>query len=303
MRQSQPTPPILPKLVLSEVIQVPAPSINDDERERQRLRDAAAQSVGIGLDLLEATSPTREDSSYRDRDNDDDDDASVHRPSDSMSLDFAESASHTESVTSISRSTTASFAQSHRRRAGSLSMSHARRASTPVPSIPPFPASMSSLAPFVQLAASLPKHYPAPSLLMLALSKPWKSRHIVLTSPAPPSATRASRDTSNPPVSYLHLFRAPGPEEREMERFEINENSVVFVADEEVGSRRHIVKVGGKDVGTMRKDWNLDENGLTMVLLQIVEGAESRRWIAAIKGAILGQRCVCFPLCVAHAPS
>ncbi|KAI0036486.1 hypothetical protein K488DRAFT_82106 [Vararia minispora EC-137] len=290
-RQSRPEP-ALPKLVLDSVIQVVPTHLDEEERERQRLRDAAAQSVGIGLDLLEATSPTREDSIYEEDDNDDkaeEERRTDGRPSDSLSL-HAESTSHAESI--LNRSTTGSFVQTHRRRAGSITLSHSRTASaTPGPSEPPFPASLSSLAPFVQLAGTLPKHYPPPSLLKFALAKSWKSRHIVLTSPAPQPGTRTSRtDASNPAVSYLHIFRTPGPEERELERLEINESSVVFVADEEVGSRRHIVKVGGLDVGAQHKDWNIDESGLTMVLLQIVDGAESRRWIAAIKNAILGQR-------------
>ncbi|KAI0055308.1 hypothetical protein BV25DRAFT_228700 [Artomyces pyxidatus] len=178
---------------------------------------------------------------------------------------------------------------SHRRRAGSVALSTQSRAaaSTPVPRIPAFPSTHALLAPFIQFAATLPKHYPPPSLLMLALSKQWKNRFIVLTSPAQP--TRASE---GPAVSYLHLFKSSGQDEKELERLEINENSVIYVTDEEIGSRRNIIKVGGIDVGGMKKELNSEENGLTMMLLQIVDSAESQKWMNAIKNAVLGQRSI-----------
>ncbi|KAI0042149.1 hypothetical protein FA95DRAFT_1682718 [Auriscalpium vulgare] len=79
---------------------------------------------------------------------------------------------------------------------------------------------------------------------------------------------------------------------RELERLEINENSVVHVTDEEIGGRRSVIKVGGVDVGS-GKELNGEENG-PMLLLQIVDSAESQKWINAIKSAVLGQRCVYF---------
>jgi hypothetical protein len=93
-----------------------------------------------------------------------------------------------------------------------------------------------------------------------------------------------------PSVSHLHLFKSSGSEERELERLEINEDSVVFVADEEVGGRKGVVKVGGLDVGSFRKESNQDPGNRTMWLLQISNATEAQKWIAAIKTAILAQR-------------
>ena len=93
-----------------------------------------------------------------------------------------------------------------------------------------------------------------------------------------------------PAVSYLHLFKSSSPDERELERLEINEDSVVSVSEEDVGGRRQVIKVGGADVGAMKKEYTYDEGGYTMWLLQITDQAEAQQWITNIKGAILGQR-------------
>jgi hypothetical protein len=114
---------------------------------------------------------------------------------------------------------------------------------------------------------------------MLALSKQWKARHVVLTGPVLAGA------------SYLHIFKSSAADERELERLEINEHSVVFVNGEDVGGRRGIVRVGGIDVGALRRELNGEENGMTMMLLQILDTNESQNWINAIKNAVLGQRC------------
>lgn len=98
----------------------------------------------------------------------------------------------------------------------------------------------------------------------------------------------------NPTKSYLHLFRSADSDERELERLEINEDSVVFIANEdEVSGRRHVVKVGGIDVGVRRKELNQEEGGRTMWFLQICDQSEAQQWIARIKQSIFGQRCAC----------
>lgn len=95
---------------------------------------------------------------------------------------------------------------------------------------------------------------------------------------------------SGPSVSYLHLFKSAAGEEKELERLEINEDSVVFISEEEVGGRKHVVKVGGVDVGAMKKELNCEENGRTMWFLHIADQGEAQKWITAIKTVILGQR-------------
>lgn len=127
----------------------------------------------------------------------------------------------------------------------------------PPPKIPPFPSTHSSLKPYIHRSGTFPRYYPAPSLLMFTLSKQWKSRFLVLTCPLPvasgssptvgsPWSWKSSDSTATTPSpSYLHLFKSSGSEEREIERLEINEDSVVYVADAEVGGRGGVIKVGG----------------------------------------------------------
>src|SRR6266849_237727 len=142
-----------------------------------------------------------------------------------------------------------------------------------------FPSNCAQLAAYKRLSVTLPKHYPPLSLLMLVLLKQWKVQHVVLSAPILAG------------TSYLHIFKSNAPDERELERLEINERSVVFVNDEDVGGRRGVVRVGGVDVGALRRDLNGEENGMTMMMLQIVDANESQNWINAIKNAVLGQRC------------
>ncbi|KAF8272780.1 hypothetical protein EI94DRAFT_158056 [Lactarius quietus] len=115
---------------------------------------------------------------------------------------------------------------------------------------------------------------------MLALTKQWKARHVVLSAPIPAGAF------------YLHIFKSSAADERELERLEINEHSVASVTDEDVGGRRGVVRVGGIDVGALRRELNGEENGMTMMMLQIIDANESQNWINAIKNAVLGQRSV-----------
>jgi hypothetical protein len=64
----------------------------------------------------------------------------------------------------------------------------------------------------------------------------------------------------------------------------------VFVAEQEVGGKKHVIKVGGLDVGALKKELNRGEGGLTMWFLQITDAAEAQKWITVIKNAILCQR-------------
>ncbi|KIP04671.1 hypothetical protein PHLGIDRAFT_129351 [Phlebiopsis gigantea 11061_1 CR5-6] len=211
----------------------------------------------------------------------------------------------------------------------------------PPPKIPPFPTSHSSLQPFIQRSATIPRYYPAPSLLMFALSKQWKNRFLVLTSPLPsPSAqstptsspwANPKPETPTPAPSYLHIFKSHGSDERELERLEINEDSVVYIAEHEVGGRGSVIKVGGlptrkphglpnprpatsdgmgsrtssSSVGSEEGMENGSASssvthgsdgstvdGRTMWALQIQDPEETRSWIAAIKTTVLSQRSI-----------
>ena len=119
----------------------------------------------------------------------------------------------------------------------------------------------------MQLAARVAKHYPAPSLLKLALARQWKYRVLVLTSAAQGSAC-------------LHVFKTGVPEERELERLSVGIDTVAFVSEEDVGGRRGVVRVGRKD------------GSGTEMALYTADSAQSQEWIAAIKQAVLNQRYV-----------
>nr|VWO98570.1 Methyltransf_11 domain-containing protein [Ganoderma boninense] len=76
-------------------------------------------------------------------------------------------------------------------------------------------------------------------------------------------------------VAHLHVFKSDGANERELERVEIGADSWAFVADEEIGGRRGVVRVVG--VG-----------GAEMTLSM----ADQSEWINAIKQAVLSERSV-----------
>jgi hypothetical protein len=151
--------------------------------------------------------------------------------------------------------------------------------------LPPFPASPATLAPFVVLHATIPKYYPPSSLRIFSLAKQWKPRYLLLSVPAGS-------------VSHLHLFKGSHSDDRELERLEINADSVVFVAESlstvsaDPDAPAHVVKVAGADVGARRKDWNsTDDVGRTVWLLHLSTSSDAQRWISAIKSAIFEQRC------------
>ncbi|KAH9936672.1 uncharacterized protein B0H18DRAFT_1114029 [Fomitopsis serialis] len=138
---------------------------------------------------------------------------------------------------------------------------------TPAPSaeLPGFPSTRSALESFVQLQARMAKHYPPPSFLKLTLARQWKYRVLVLTSAAQGSAC-------------LHVFKTGVSDERELERLPVGVDTVVFVADEDVGGRRGVVRVGRPDGA-----------GMDMAL-HMADSAQAQEWIAVIKQAVLSQR-------------
>ena len=303
-----PTRPV--PIVLPEVMEISAAHIVKDEEveERGRLREEAAQALGLAISPVEGTENGSFVDSLPDEVGNMDDQetsydsvsvASTRTPNHQVSQAPLSSLPSTTSIP-IPPSSPRSNLSHGRSRSGSmpgallppLRPSHTRSSSVAAPShIPPFPSTPASLRQYIQISSTFPKYYPPSSLRIFALSKQWKTRFVVLsTPPFSPLPTLPSR--SSPSVSYLHLFKSSSPEEKEFERLEINEDSVVFVSEEEVGSRKHVIKVGGVDVGAMRKDLNHEESGRTMWFLQITDSVEAQNWIANIKSAILNQRCV-----------
>ncbi|EGN98409.1 hypothetical protein SERLA73DRAFT_161195 [Serpula lacrymans var. lacrymans S7.3] len=227
-------------VIMPEVIEISAPRRDEEGEERERLRDAAAQSIGIDPDLLQSTQSRDEDILEDEEDFISDDGGITDGKHAALDTLTAENSVYDTAV-------------------------------LPYDTMP----SPHHTGPL--LSITLPKFYPPSSLLVYALSKQWKSRFMVFSSPI------ISGQIAN--VSYLHLFKSSSLEEKELERMEINENSVIFVAEEEVAGRGDVIKIGGIDVGAMRKDLNHEEAGRTLWLLQIPGVSDSQRSMRAGLGA------------------
>ncbi|TFK40627.1 hypothetical protein BDQ12DRAFT_461484 [Crucibulum laeve] len=279
-------------IILPDVIEIRAPRPDEEDEERNRLRQQAAQAIGLGPFMVAPDAQSRDDSTTTEEDDEEGDDETpmnsvpIHRRfGDARNSGSAPNITKSPHDSSLSVTMPASPLVG-RYRSGSM-LTHRRTNSATLAPIPPFPSTVIALTPFKQLASSLPKYYPPSSLRIFALSKSWKNRFLILTTP-----TNLVTRGSGPAVSYLHLFKSSSAEEKELERLEINEDSVVFVAEEEVGGRRHVIKVGGVDVGALKKELNHEEGGRTMWILQITDQAEAQKWITTIKHAIFGQRTV-----------
>ncbi|KAI0286154.1 hypothetical protein BC826DRAFT_1109112 [Russula brevipes] len=288
-----PPPPPQPRLLLPEVIEVrasaPTPTFDEDEEaEREQLRAAAVQSVGFDVNI--SRPPDHLHTAFGDQ-GDLNEKEEGHDDANERENGHASPPVSPTSLTSAANSGVSDVPGSPHtvRPRGRMSSPAAVRVTqptlTPTMTSPTaemlaFPSTRAQISAHEQLSATLPKHYPPPSLLMLALSKQWRARHVVLSAPVLAGA------------SYLHVFKSSAADERELERIEINERSVVFVNDDDVGGRRGVVRVGGMDVGALRRELNGEENGMTMMMLQIVDANESQNWINAIKNAVLGQRSV-----------
>ena len=275
------------QIILPGVLEISAHTQCQDEEveERNRLREMAAQAIGLGPFMVSQGSDSRAESTtedeYEDR-------FPASENNKIPSLGHPRSSESTPNITtrsphdsSISESMSAQ-PSAGRLRSGSML---ARSPTMTTAPIPPFPSTILALTLFRQSSGMYPKYYPPSSLRIFALSRSWKNRFLVLSTPA-----KLVMRGQIPAVSYLHLFKSSSPDERELERLEINEDSVVSVSEEDVGGRRQVIKVGGADVGAMKKEYTYDEGGYTMWLLQITDQAEAQQWITNIKGAILGQR-------------
>jgi len=282
-------------IVLPDVIEISAHRRDEDVEERNRLRDMAAQSIGV---------PTTMHPDARSLDNSLEEEAEEEEDGGPDRTGVASSVSDLEHrypprnlpfalpSKSIQGSSVSipmpSSTVPNRLRSGSLLL-HSRTNSVVLAPAPSFPTTLAALSQLKQLETMLSKFYPPSSLRIFALHRNWRGRFMVLSS----TPATARRDSS-PPVSYLHLFKASNADEKEIERLEINEDSVVFVAEEDVGGRKHVVKVAGVDVGAKKKELNHEEGGRTMWFLHIPNPTEAQQWITAIKNVILGQRYVTF---------
>ena len=305
-----------PSSLLADVIEITATekkrnsviaASQEEEEERERLRDAAAQSIGLDPDLM-SKSPIDPLGNFDFGFNDDHDESNYDHDTEVDHPAGSHAPSREDSYVSNSVwANDLSSSQGHRGRAGSVKTapkSSSTSAPALTPTIPVYPTTVAALANFTQLSRVLPKYYPGNQLLKFTRTRQWKTRFIVMSSPVQPntnlSSSHSSRPTPTtaPTVSYLHLFKSNNPSEKELERLEINEDSVVFVNEnnEEISGRRNVLRVGGVDCGAMKKDLNVEEGGRTIWLLQVSDQQELQRWISAIKNSVLGQRYACVAL-------
>jgi hypothetical protein len=280
-------------IILPDVIEISAPRRDEEVEERHRLRDMAAQSIGLPVTMHPDTHSL--DNSVEEEEEEEREEIKengVPANTEPESLDagnmrwgsvpnFGTKSPHDSSLSIVIPTP----ALPNRLRSGSL-LAHSRSNSVTAVPVPSFPTNVTDLAQLKQAAITLHKYHPPSSLRIFALSSMnWKTRYMVLST----STTLVTRGSS-PQVSYLHLFKSSGGDEKEIERLEINEDSVVFVAEADVGGRKHVVKVGGVDVGALKKELNYEEGGRTMWFLHITDPAEAQKWITTIKTTILGQR-------------
>ncbi|KAG9048156.1 hypothetical protein FS837_000666 [Tulasnella sp. UAMH 9824] len=299
------------------------PEFTDEEAEREALRHEAARSVGLTSTTISPPPPDlpEEDESYSQ-------DASyefIRRPSAPQSLSGALSPDHASSFAAAS-STLATMRSAASSQA-SLSVETTHQVpitpSRPLPSsIPSFPASLAAISPFATNSSTLMRHYSG-GTFFLGKARQWKSRHIVLTSFKPPPKPNAP-DVEPDTQSHLHLFRNFASEEKELERMKIDEDSVVFVVEEDpvTQGRKNVIKIGGMHAGggshsavggkittraalappsamaslsvmgapAMAVHMGGQSDFKVMWLLQCPDSQTMHQWIAAVKGALLVQR-------------
>ncbi|KAF8527495.1 hypothetical protein BU17DRAFT_61633 [Hysterangium stoloniferum] len=263
---------------------------NDSENadaERERLRDAAAHALGLGISKDTASSATPDPSHS---------DSTENTPASPYYHPTVLSPSSHPSLTTSTNnhSHTTVHTNPHLQRSDS-------------DTLPPYPCTLAALMPFLQASVALHKLYPSHTFLALSLNraKQWKVRYVVLTSPSPnlPSK-RTHSHTLLTRQSYLHLFKnaVPDPGEMELDRLEINEDSVVYIAEQDVAGKRGVMNVGGRDMtaeklnasrrnmNSTSTEINLEEMGRTMWLLKLSTEQDTQRWMGQIKASVLLQR-------------
>ncbi|KAL1743608.1 hypothetical protein HDZ31DRAFT_40529 [Schizophyllum fasciatum] len=268
-------------IVIPGVMEISAPRPDEEIEERDRLREAAAQSIGLSPELLQEEANLSNSIDMGS-------DASHFYGDDLGPFSSGDASPLWDGLPPLS----ARPVSIHRH-------SYSNPPAPPVSTIPPFPTTLKALSTCdshtIVISASFPKYHS--SSRIFAMSRHWKTRYILLTSPVPPEPlpTPRSRHAPIPLPSYLHVFRSPAPEERELERLEVNEDSVVFVADDDVGGRKNVIKVAGKHAGGEAdngKEVEGPPKAETMWLLHAVNVETKQTWIGGIKSVILGQRSV-----------
>ncbi|KAJ3531741.1 hypothetical protein NMY22_g8029 [Coprinellus aureogranulatus] len=283
-------------LILPGVIEISAPPPDQEVEERERLREMAAQAIGISPLIVHGDTHSQEEST------EDEDDDALRTPADTSELRRFGDTRNSESTPDVRNkswletSSITTTTTPMRFRSGSVA-SHSRQNSIVATPIPSFPTNVLSLNPFLACSAYFPKYTQPSSLRRLALaSKNWKTRYIVLSGPTNPLSRNPASN-----ISYIHVFKSSGPDDKELERLQIHTESAVFVADEEVGGRGNVVRIKGFEVVPGKAGNHSLHEALWQ--LQIIDPVESQKWISAIKSAILGQRTLAAGLVIPTTPT
>lgn len=278
------------------------PSVCDDE-EMERLREAAAQALGLELGRDNVSSSHIQQDEESDR---------PAMPFPSLESKQSPYNDHSHLSAAVPPSSFISLRTSHSLMTPSIV--HSARSTPMSPNaLPPYPCSLAALSPFAQASSSLLTHYPSPTFFAIALSrraKQWKLRYIVFTSP-PPSSKRSPFNPTRPHADFLtgkgtydplfgrhyhlHLFKSatPSPDEVELDRLEINEDSGVYIIDREFGGKRDVLKVAGRDIRTSQtanSEPASDELGRITWHLKLTDLHETQRWVGYIRSSVLQQR-------------
>lgn len=130
------------------------------------------------------------------------------------------------------------------------------------------------------------------------------------------SPNRFHTRNSPPPLSFmpshshLHLFKSEHPtrDEVEVDRLEINEDTVVYIADMELSGKKGLIKVIGRHVGATAATVDDEELSRTLWIFKYPDPRETtnpapnnkviypdesevqQRWVKEIKSSVLSQR-------------
>ncbi|KIJ29668.1 hypothetical protein M422DRAFT_784245, partial [Sphaerobolus stellatus SS14] len=276
------------------------PSVNDDE-ERELLREAAAQALGLRSG---ASSSHLENSQEEEEDQLP---TSIPNPTESkrsypystpVYLGAAESPSSL-----ISLPTT------HSHLVPSIAVS---APAAPMPDgLPPFPAPFAALASYTQAKSLVLKYSPPPTFLAISFNrraKQWKLRYIIFT--CPPPNKRPPSGNARPHAdflqgagvydplfgrhSHLHVFKSasPDPGELELDRLEIDEDSIIYISESEIAGKKDVLRVGGRTAipreGTGERV--LEEMGRSIWQVRFTDLHETQQWFSCVRSSVLQQR-------------
>ncbi|GJJ13310.1 hypothetical protein Clacol_007562 [Clathrus columnatus] len=311
-----------------------------EDEERQRLRDAAAQSLGLNLNAVHDndndsarhsySSPSRPQSKspatvphgYETTGS-----SSSHHILSSFPVDLPPPPAHTPGQPLVTTAKLPAYPCSYSDLAPFIQISSsylkfttpANKHSSNGLALISLPKRSKSVKPYWKVCyvvLSAPREYGHRGLLSRGYSlptqspsSPYNNFHSLASPNTRLELTNSSPSTSSsftPSHSHLHIFQSEHPtrEEMEIDRLEINEDSVVYIADIELAGKKGLIKVTGRHVGASDAA-NDEELGRTLWILKypeiknealskrVIYPDESeiqQRWVKEIKSLVLSQR-------------